>query len=191
VPNLREAATRVRRMAFVDQRRNHIAEMALPVNSKRQVEIQRKDLAHILCEAAQRDANVLFDDSIAGVEQDGGGVNVTFERAPSRRFDYLIGCDGFHSTVRRLVFGSDRASIADFGLYVSTFPLGYAAESDDEVVMYNEPNRTSSIHPGRGPAIAALMYRSPTVTSFVSGTRNEPCDGRRSRSCRSARGDAK
>jgi 2-polyprenyl-6-methoxyphenol hydroxylase-like FAD-dependent oxidoreductase len=166
VPSLREAATQVRRIVFVDQRGRRIAGMALPVNSDRHIEIPRSDLARILCEAVQRDAKVLFDESVAGVEQDEGGVNVRFERASPQRFDYLIGCDGLHSTVRRLVFGSEATVIEHLGLYVSTFPLGGPAEVDDEVLMCNVPNKAISIHPGRGQAIAALMYRSPAVANM-------------------------
>ena len=33
------------------------------------------------------------------------GVAVSFERAPADRFDLVIGADGLHSVVRRLVFG--------------------------------------------------------------------------------------
>ena len=49
-------------------------------------------------EAARDDAELLFDDTIVTrCSQDGGGVDVTFERAAPRRFDLVIGADGLHS----------------------------------------------------------------------------------------------
>ncbi len=105
---LREAATRVDSLVLVDRDGRRIAHMSLRVNGTRQIEVPRSDLARILCEAAQSDAEVLFEESVRSMEQDGGGVDVTFERTPSRRFDYVVGCDGLHSTVRALIFGPEK-----------------------------------------------------------------------------------
>jgi 2-polyprenyl-6-methoxyphenol hydroxylase-like FAD-dependent oxidoreductase len=165
VPKLRKAATQVNGMVFID-RKGRRSTMSLPVNGERRIEVPRNDLARILYEAAQNEAEFLFNESLVGVDQDDGGVNVRFETAAPRRFDYVIGCDGLHSTVRRLVFGSENNFIENIGLYVATFPLGEAAERSDQVVLYNAPNRAISIHPGRGEAIAAFMYRTPVDASF-------------------------
>jgi 2-polyprenyl-6-methoxyphenol hydroxylase-like FAD-dependent oxidoreductase len=166
VPSLREAATRVDRMVFVDRRGRRVVQVNLPINGDRQIEVPRGDLARILCEAVQGDAEVLFDESVVAIEQDEGGVDVTFERAAPRRFDYVVGCDGLHSTVRRLVFGPESRFIEDLGIYVATFPLGTAADDLSEVVMYNVPNKAISIHPGTGQPIAALMYRGTVAADF-------------------------
>lgn len=166
VPRLRAAATRVDCMAFVDESGRRRAQLNLPVNSSRQIEIPRKDLARIVCESAQTKAQVLFDESVVSIEQDSDGVDVAFERSPSRRFDYVVGCDGLHSTVRRIVFGPEKSFIHDLGLYVATFPLPMAAESEHEVLLYNAPNKALSIHPGTGKAIAALMFRGHVADDF-------------------------
>ncbi|APR79093.1 monooxygenase, FAD-binding protein [Minicystis rosea] len=166
VPKLRDAATQVRRMVLVDGRGRRVSELGLPVNGSRQIEVPRSDLARILCEAARGDAELLFDDSIADLRQDEGGVDVTFERAAPRRFDFVIGCDGLHSTVRRFLFGPERAFIDDLGMYVATFPLDGPADDPHEIVMYNVPDKAISIHPGRGQGIAALMVRRPVVADF-------------------------
>jgi 2-polyprenyl-6-methoxyphenol hydroxylase-like FAD-dependent oxidoreductase len=49
------------------------------------------------------------------------------------------------------------------GLYVATTPLGLVAEQPDQVLIYNTPGRLASIHPARGEAIAAFIYRSPRI----------------------------
>ena len=51
---------------------------------------------------------VIFDDSISALDQDGDGVHVMFVGNPPRTFDLFVSADGLHSTVRRLVFGSER-----------------------------------------------------------------------------------
>jgi 2-polyprenyl-6-methoxyphenol hydroxylase-like FAD-dependent oxidoreductase len=70
--------------------------------SDRHVEIMRDDLSEIYYEAA--DVEYLFGDSITAIAPDG---EVTFEHATPRRFDVVVGADGLHSNVRRLVFGND------------------------------------------------------------------------------------
>jgi 2-polyprenyl-6-methoxyphenol hydroxylase-like FAD-dependent oxidoreductase len=59
VPELRKAATQVSSMVFIDRRGRRSA-MPLAVNGDRQIEIPRNDLARILYEAAQNDAEFLF-----------------------------------------------------------------------------------------------------------------------------------
>jgi 2-polyprenyl-6-methoxyphenol hydroxylase-like FAD-dependent oxidoreductase len=165
VPKLREAATRVSSIVFLN-RTGRRTVMSLPVNNARQIELPRHDLARILHEAAQSGVDFLFNDSVVAVHEDGDRVNVAFETSPPRHFDYLIGCDGLHSTVRHLVFGPEEMFVLNLGLYVATFPLEQAAANSAQVVQYNMPNRAIAIHPARGNAIVALMYRAPIVTNF-------------------------
>ncbi len=87
------------------------------------VELPRGDLASILYEAGRADAEYVFNDSIRALDQEDRGVDVTFERAAPRRFDLVVGADGLHSRVRRLVFGAERDHIRYLGLYVATLPL--------------------------------------------------------------------
>lgn len=123
----------------------------------------RSDLAAILHDAARADAEFVFDDTIETLAQDEGGVDVTFAHADPRRFDLVIGADGLHSTVRRLAFGPESSYLRHAGLYVATTPLGQAAERPDQVLIHNTPGRLASIHPARGEAIAAFIYRGPQI----------------------------
>ncbi|HEX5426142.1 MAG TPA: hypothetical protein VFW94_21515 [Candidatus Acidoferrales bacterium] len=47
---------------------------------------------------------IIFADSIAFIQQDSGGVEVSFQHSASRRFDLVVGADGLHSNVRALAF---------------------------------------------------------------------------------------
>src|SRR5215207_1138072 len=75
--------------------------------SGRHVEVMRGQLAAILYEATRSDAQYLFEDSISTIVEEPEGIAVTFEHAPADRFDIVIGADGLHSIVRRLVFGPE------------------------------------------------------------------------------------
>ena len=165
VPKLREAATTTKAVSVVDASGRQIARMRTPGSRGRrnEVEIPRSDLASILYEAARSDAEFLFDDTITALAQDGDGVEASFERAAPRRFDLVVGADGLHSTVRRIAFGPEREHIHHLGLYVATLPLGRPADRPDEVVLFNTPGRLAAIHPNRGEAGAAFIFRGPAL----------------------------
>jgi 2-polyprenyl-6-methoxyphenol hydroxylase-like FAD-dependent oxidoreductase len=65
--------------------------------SIRHVEILRGELTKILSGAASDGVGYLFGDSIRRLDDDGDGVNVTFETADPRRFGLVVGADGLHS----------------------------------------------------------------------------------------------
>ncbi|WP_049570948.1 FAD-dependent monooxygenase [Nonomuraea sp. SBT364] len=84
--------------------------------SDRHAEIMRDDLSEIFHDATRDDAEYVFDDSITAISGDG---EVTFERGPARRFDLVVGADGLHSNVRRLVFGPESGFSAWIGAYLA------------------------------------------------------------------------
>lgn len=87
------------------------------------IELLRDDLVELLYEATQPATEYLFDDSITGVQNRGQAVDVTFERAPARSFDLLIGADGLHSNVRGLVFGPEERFIKRLGAHAAIFTV--------------------------------------------------------------------
>lgn len=103
---------------------------------------------------------------MTALSQDDDGVDVTFEKAAPRRFDLVIGADGLHSMTRRLAFGPESEFVRHMGLYVATMPLNGPAEHERDVVMHNSPGRMVAIHPVRGRALAAFIFRSPAVEGF-------------------------
>src|SRR5690606_26418032 len=72
----------------------------------RDVSLPRGELSAMIHARIRDRAEMLFDDEILALEDDGEGVNVTFGNAAARRFDLVIGADGLHSKVRRLAFGA-------------------------------------------------------------------------------------
>jgi 2-polyprenyl-6-methoxyphenol hydroxylase-like FAD-dependent oxidoreductase len=170
MPRLRAAGTATRVLSFRNDRDREVGRIDLAALQRaagsREVELPRGDLATILWEAARDDAEFLFDDTITTLAADGDGVRVTFETAAPRRFDLVVGADGLHSTTRRLAFGPESSYVRHMGVYVATVPLGRAADSDAEILMYNRPGRAISIHPSRGNALAAFMFRSPEIADF-------------------------
>jgi 2-polyprenyl-6-methoxyphenol hydroxylase-like FAD-dependent oxidoreductase len=84
--------------------------------SDRHVEIMRDDLSEIFYDATRDEVEYVFGDSIISIAEDG---KVTFGHGPPRRFDLVIGADGLHSNVRRLVFGAETGFSTFIGAYLA------------------------------------------------------------------------
>ncbi|MGH3766087.1 MAG: FAD-dependent monooxygenase [Pseudonocardiaceae bacterium] len=175
MPRIRDAGTDVTDLSFVNGVGRRVGRINLRAlqraGGSREVELPRQDLAAILYQASRDHAEFLFHDSIVALSQDEHGVSVTFDRGPSRRFDLVIGADGVHSAVRRLVFGPDGDFVTHLGIYVATMALNGpnesgANESGREVVIHNAPGTLVAVHPSRGGPLAAFMFRSPAVPDF-------------------------
>ncbi|MEU4672868.1 FAD-dependent monooxygenase [Amycolatopsis sp. NPDC023774] len=166
IQQLREAATSVRSMQFVNDRGKSVGRVAMGDGGGTDVELMRTDLARILYEASAGDAEYVFHDSVSGLAQDEGGVDITFEHGSPRRFDLVVGTDGLHSGVRRLAFGPEAAFVEHRGVYVATMPLDAPVPDRSEIVMYNSPGRAVAVHPSRERGIVAFMFRHSAVPGF-------------------------
>ncbi|WP_406071001.1 FAD-dependent monooxygenase [Micromonospora sp. NBC_01638] len=170
VDALRAAATQATGIRFVDSDGRLSRRMSMPATRSAagtpEIEVPRADLARILCAVARDDAEFVYDDTVTRLDQDPGGVDVTFERGPARRFDLVVGADGLHSAVRRLAFGPERDFVRHLGVYVATTPLGEPPEDPHDVLLHNTPGRLVAMHPVRGKAGVAFIFRHPTVPGF-------------------------
>ncbi|MGB7134818.1 MAG: FAD-binding domain [Acidobacteriaceae bacterium] len=101
------------------------------------VSLPRGDLAAILFSSIEQRVETLFGDRIAQIEQTSDGVQVRFERAPPRTFDLVIGADGLHSGVRRLVFGEDSHFERYLGYKAAAFTVsGYQPREELVYILY-------------------------------------------------------
>lgn len=161
LPQLRELATRNRSLTLLDPAGERVLRLPSSSGGAPTVEVTRADLSEVLHRSARGDAEFVFDDTVTGLDQDEGGVDVTFRRSAPRRFDLVVGTDGMHSTVRRLVFGPERQFVSDLGLYGATVPLEPDAIDDpSELTMLTVPNRMLVVHPSRTTPLAIFTFRA-------------------------------
>lgn len=160
-PQLEAAATAVTRLVFVDAagRPRAVIGTRQGPGDRDEVEIARADLAAVLLAAASNEAEIIVGNSIAALDQDAHGVDVAFESGARRRYDLVLGADGLHSNVRRLAFGPETRYARHFGLFVGTVRTMITTGGPHEVLMFNEPGRSLSIHPAGGSPVAAFIFR--------------------------------
>jgi 2-polyprenyl-6-methoxyphenol hydroxylase-like FAD-dependent oxidoreductase len=145
-PALRAEGYDVRELRFVDDRGRRVGGFAVDVfralTGGRYVSLPRGDLAKLIYDKIEGRCETLFGDSITSIAQSSDGVQVTFERAPTRRFDLVIGADGLHSAVRELVFGSEDRFEKYLGYTVAAFEVeGYQPRDEDVYVSYAVPGK--------------------------------------------------
>ncbi len=150
MPQLRAVAADVAGMRFVN--RDGREEARIDMESIRQkqgsgeVEIMRGDLLDILYGLTKNDVEYLFGDSVAAVQQTDDGVDVRFEHGPARTFDSVIGADGLHSTVRRLVFGPESEFVHYLKYYFAFGNADPELAADRCMTMFNTPGRSAGVY---------------------------------------------
>lgn len=87
---------------------------------------------------------------------------MTFNDGTTDSFDLLVGADGVHSNVRRLVFGDDAQFQHYLRYYFASYPLADHYGIGHAWKTYAEPGRLASAYWSNkeGEIIAFLMYRS-------------------------------
>ena len=106
------------------------------------VTLARSDLARLLFANIPGATEVIFGEEIVDLEMHADCVQVHLKRSGRRRFDLVIGADGLHSQVRKLVFGAQNQYEKQLGYTAAAFEVhGYRPRDEEVYVIYNEPQR--------------------------------------------------
>lgn len=107
--------------------------------------LQRGTLSAVLYESIEHRVELIFGDSVKALEDWGDHVQVQFEHGEPRRFDFVVGADGLHSTVRRLAFGPQADFEKYLGYAVAAFSVaGYRPRDEGTYVSHAAPGKTIS-----------------------------------------------
>jgi 2-polyprenyl-6-methoxyphenol hydroxylase-like FAD-dependent oxidoreductase len=130
-----------------------------------ELELMRSDLARVLYEHSRPTVEYLFGDSIIALDQSAAGVHVTFDKAPPRRSDLVIGADGMHSRVRRLVFGPQEQYVSPLGYYLAGWDMPFDGDLAGEARAYNRPGTvialSASVHDPDRANVLSLFASKP------------------------------
>jgi FAD-dependent urate hydroxylase len=107
-------------------------------------QLSRGELLGVLAASAGRPP-VRMGVGIAAIEQHGGEVLARTSDGEARRYDLVVGADGIHSTVRRLVFGE--SAIFDTGWGGWVWWADHALASHDTVTEYWGAGRFLGVYP--------------------------------------------
>ena len=129
------------------------------------LEILRGDLVDVLYQATKDQTEYQFNTRIEDLSQDEDAVQATLSDGTTLSADLVIGCDGPHSAVRRLVFGPEERFVKPLGGYNAWFTAPDTVGLDGWYLMYQAPGLNASMRPSHDPSLAkaGLAFRSEPV----------------------------
>jgi 2-polyprenyl-6-methoxyphenol hydroxylase-like FAD-dependent oxidoreductase len=148
IARVRELGYQVGEVRFVDSGGRKSGGFSVDVFGRltgdRFTSVQRSALAATIYDALDG-VETLLGDSVAAIDDDGERVRISFEHAPPRDVDLLIGADGLHSRVRELAFGPQSRYEVSLGYHVAAFEAPAYRPRDELVyVSYSAPGRQVS-----------------------------------------------
>lgn len=163
----------VREMRIVDDRGKRITGFGtktfVELTDGRYVTLARSDLSRLLFEKIEGTVETILGDEVISLQQETDHVAVRFKQAPQRRFDLVIGTDGLHSGVRRLVFGPESLFERKLGYAVAAFEVrGYRPRDEDVYVTYGQPGLMVGRFTQRDERTLFLFVFTTDVTALPS-----------------------
>ena len=178
--NIREGVIEVvRHMGLLDRIKSQslpsrpvvfLNEEGLPLQRQRQeqageepeeeYEIERDALLELLFNEVKEHAEFIFADSIATLEESAEQVDVTFVSGRTHSFSLVFGCDGTHSTVRRLCFGHEAAFVVFLKNYFSLTIIPKLLMEENTSEMFSVPGKTVMLNTYNGKTDIAFCFSS-------------------------------
>ena len=142
-------------------------------DSNREYEIERNTLLHMLFEEVKSDVEFIFDDSIARVDESADEVAVTFKSGKQRSFSLLFGCDGNHSSVRRMCFGEESAYSYFLQNYFSITIVDKLLIEENTSQMYNVPGKVVMLNAYNNKTDIIFSFYSEKEISYTYRDQDE------------------
>ncbi|MFC4062527.1 FAD-dependent oxidoreductase [Planomonospora corallina] len=142
----------------------------------RVLSVMRGDLETILRSALDPGTEIRYGTGIAAVRDAPAGVDVELTDGTAHRADLLVGADGLHSEVRRLVFGPERRYLHSLGYHTASYLLEdavLAAETGRRAVLVGVPGRQAGLYPVRDGRLAAFLVHAAPQAAPPADARAE------------------
>jgi 2-polyprenyl-6-methoxyphenol hydroxylase-like FAD-dependent oxidoreductase len=112
----------------------------------RHFNLLRGGLAKVIYKLICDDIEFIWDTSINCIDEQPDGLNISFQNGIQRKFDLLIGADGLHSNVRKLVFGEEKYFEKYLGYYTASFTIDNYLDKKDTFYSFSVPGKQIGIY---------------------------------------------
>jgi len=146
LPDITRIGYHMQELRIVDDRGRRLSGFGVQafreLTGGRYITLGRSDLSKLLYDRISGSCEIIFGDSITSLREAHDEVHVEFEHGGERRFDLVIGADGLHSRVRKLVFGPQERYEKDLGYRVAAFEAGrYRPRNELVYIIRGAPGR--------------------------------------------------
>ncbi|WP_029286720.1 FAD-dependent monooxygenase [Pedobacter sp. R20-19] len=122
-------------------------------------EIERDTLLNMMYETVKDDVTFIFNNSITALNETEDSIEATFKDGSQNRFEYIFGCDGMHSVVRRLWFGNEAEYSHFLGQYFSIAIVNKLLIEESTLQLYAEPNKAFMLNAYNGKTDIVFTFR--------------------------------
>lgn len=129
-------------------------------------EIERDLLLQMQFDAVRNDVAFIFNDSITAIDETKDDLQVTFKSGMTGSFDLLFGCDGIHSTVRKIWFGKEAEYLHFLGQYFSITIVNKLLIKENTVQMYNVPDKAIMLNAYNNKTDIIFGFRMDTEIPY-------------------------
>ncbi|MQA17082.1 MAG: FAD-dependent oxidoreductase [Pseudonocardiaceae bacterium] len=172
LPRMRELAYQIREAKYVDEAGRRRAGLDYDrfarVVDGRLLSIMRPDLELALREQVADAVEIRFGHSITDIENSAERARVTLTDGAVLDADLLVGADGIHSTVRRMVFGDEQRFLRYLGLHTAAYAFDDAAihgRLDDSFCLTDTTSKMMGFYGLRDSRVAVFaVHQSPDPT---------------------------
>lgn len=125
---------------------------------ERILSILRGDLERVLYDALPDSVDLRFGAELTELDNGPDGVRAVLRDGSRVEADLLIGADGLHSTVRRMVFGPEKGLVHDLDAAVASFELADPpTRLADRTTFLTLLGRGAGVYPQRGDRLAVFF----------------------------------
>lgn len=129
-------------------------------------EIERDILLKILFETIKNEVGFIFSDSITALIETNDQIQVTFKNGTQNSFDFVLGCDGIHSVVRRFWFGDESEYMHFLQQYFSITIVNKLLIKEDSAHLYNVPNKAIMLNAYNNKTDIILCFRTENEIEY-------------------------
>jgi 2-polyprenyl-6-methoxyphenol hydroxylase-like FAD-dependent oxidoreductase len=129
-------------------------------------EVERDALLDMLFGEVKENVEVIFNDSISGLEQSSEEVAVTFTNGNRRSFSLVLGCDGTHSVVRKICFGEESSFSLFMQNYFGLSIVNKLLIAENTGQMFNVPGKTVMLNAYNNKTDIAFCFFSEQELAY-------------------------
>lgn len=123
-------------------------------------EIERDALLNILHGLLKDDVEFIFNNTIADLVENENHIEAVFKDGSKNQYDFIFGCDGIHSAVRKLWFGEEREFVHFLGQYFSIAVIDKLLVPNGTYQMYSEPDKGASLYAHSNKTDVIFIFRT-------------------------------